>query len=620
MLSEPELYHTLTDLSVGVFERVWRVRAFEHFGEWCERNIIISPEENADYAGPYSRELVLPQSKLFELFLESPEWEDLSITKGSQAAVSAHALMAICKRAVDRPTNVIYVLDSADAAADMARRLEGFAKGVPALAEIIDETPANEFKGKVKRLPGMTLWFVGAGSAGQVAGKPGVGLRIVDERDKYKALAKETADTPALVRDRGKVTGEGSKQINFSSPTLADGGIWSDVQLGSGHRFFVPCLVENGGCGEYQYLKLAGLSYEHLRDGFGELDLARVRTETSYQCEHCHRAIEEGEKPAMLAAGEWRPTHYEKRRNSEGEEVLVPRWKPGRMSAYLNDLTARWEGSRWGDIALEKADAKRNPEKLQALLNGRLGEAWVQGASRKVTVEDIFALRKPYPRGGEVPNWFGRPYRVTMQADTQDDLWKAVISVWSERGDQLILDWGLFLSWRDLVAFGKRGAGWAGERLPAMFNLVDEGGHRTKEVRAYCAGLRPIFNPSKGRGGLNIGSATEWKPYKIDPHEAGDAETVDVLVYHDDIFKWMLYKQKILGNAKLSEEDGRLFFPQDTDREFALEFTREHRVKKNGRWQWEGEGGNDFGDAVKMGYVAWSRIGKQRGRSDLFKT
>jgi hypothetical protein len=140
---------------------------------------------------------------------------------------------------------------------------------------------------------------------------------------------------------------------------------------------------------------------------------------------------------------------------------------------------------------------------------------------------------------------------------------------------------------------------------------VDEGGHRTREVRRLCLPLRPVFFPSKGRGGVQVVNTLDWKKYTVDK---GGVEEVDVLTYDDDGFRRLLYRTRILDAGK-DPDVPWMSLPAEADPEFARELASEFLVWRGSKWGWETDGANDFGDGVKLGEVAWSACGHLTGRA-----
>ncbi len=596
------LEDVVSDEINSLLRRVWSGRKRLSYRDWCESNVIIQPGENSSYAGPYSSKLTPSMSRLYGQFYQEDDgraWDELALVKSSQAAASFHAVMSMAWLADYRPTNMIYAIYSDEEARNIADRFRWIVSGADGLSETLERegTSADDMAGLNIRLPGTKVWFTGVGSVGKTSSKPGVGLVIFDEVEKVK-LPKKEASVVDLLRQRGKVT-VGGKFAYFSSPTYDTGPIWQEVLTGSGHRDFVPCPH----CGHFQYLRMDGIKYHHLRDKFGDLDLERVRNESHYECSNCAGTIQEHHKEEMMWNGEWRPTHFNKRKNVElGTEEMVPSGVPRKMSAYYSDLYALWQGSRWGDLAVEKISASRDPLKLQNFVNGRLGEAFKLGAMRRVELQHVLALKDKTYQRGECPI---EPVLVTGQFDTQDSAWKGVISAWDKYGNQYVVDYGIFISWVDVVAFAKRGASFLGKQYMAKFCLVDEGGHRTREVRRLCLPMTPIFNPSKGLGGIQVRQTLDWKDFGVDE---GGSETVKVLTYDDDGFRRLLYRTQILDAGKDSDSPS-LSLPGNTDETFCMELCHEFLVKKLGKWKYETDGPNDFGDAVKMGNIAWAACG-----------
>ena len=65
----------MSGLLSGVEERVWGGVRRLPFGKWCEENIVITPGENADFAGPYDRSLTPSAARFWEEFLDADDGE-----------------------------------------------------------------------------------------------------------------------------------------------------------------------------------------------------------------------------------------------------------------------------------------------------------------------------------------------------------------------------------------------------------------------------------------------------------------------------------------------------------------------------------------------------------------
>ena len=594
--------------------RVWGVKERLGFVEWCERNIVITSEESADYRGPYRKDLVLSVGRFWEEFLDGGDgerWQKMFATKGSQSAFSAHALMALCRHVEYSPGNVIYAIDTATRAEEISNRFLNFLRNAESLGGIVESCGAHDLTGLSMSLPGMSAWFVGAASVGDMAMKQGVKLIVGDEVDLH-ATPKNDARTLDLLSDRGKAT-EAFKLAAFCKPSTPDGQIWAPMIAGSQHRDFVPCPH----CGVMQFLKMERLVYAHLTDHHGDPDFGKILHGTEYECEGCGRAIAESRKQEILFEGEVRPTNYVKRTNEDGETETVEGWAPGHMSVRHNDLYALWHGSGWGNLAIEKIQAKKDPMKLKAFVNGRAGDVWKEGSARRVELADILAMSKEGPeyyKGGVVPFEVAS---IFCLADTQNELWKATIMVFDHAGNAAVMDWGWFIAWEELVEFAKKGAQVsAGVWHPCHICLVDEGGTRTWEVRRRCSGLYPVFHPIKGTGGIQVTHSLKWRDFGLYKDGGEDGEKVQALVYDDPGFKYLLYRTLILGRRRAAPGDPKLYFPRAVAEGFARELCSEHLEKVGGKWRWVVPSGamNDYGDTVKEGLIAWAEFGAMAER------
>ena len=612
MLLSTDIETTLAEMLEESARRVWRPREEIGFGQWCAENIMLRESESPDYAGHYTPEMVTPVVRLFEKFLDDPQQRLLVLSKCSQSSASSHALFEIVRR-VERgvPGNIVYVIHSAEEARNIGHRLDALLADCVAANDIVDEVPADDKSTLVKRLPGKTIWLTGAGSAGALASKPGVSLVVVDEVDKHKLLKGE-AETIELASQRGKTVGD-RKVVAFSTPTTDDGQIWRAYLDGSRMEYRTPCPH----CAEMIALEVGMLRWGHCKDLAGEYDLSRVMEETLVECNSCGKLIEEKEKRRMVDTGEWVPTNYHEQPveliEEEGAEPR-PRWRPGVMSARLGDMVSFWPGSGWGDMAVERIKVGGDPLKLHGFLNNREGKPFKQGAMAAVELRHVDALRGAYKRG-TVPV---EPELVVFAADTQDAAWKWSIGAFTKSGDFYVSDYGISLSWREVMERARDGVIYNGEARMANFCGVDEGGHRAREVRKNVLPLAPWFVAMKGLGGLQVRSVLGWRSHQVDPDADPKAgvlvDTIECLTFDDDAFKRELYRDRILAGRKQQDAlTGRnIWFPADMDESFARELCAEQLVKgenpKTGKvgWYWRVKGANDFGDAVKMCLILYA--------------
>jgi len=573
--------------------------------DWMERHVILRREESLDSPGAYRRDRSIPMGKLFAKFNREKEWRVLIVKKGSQSAFTLHCLGDMAMHVAEDPQNMMFVIDSEKEARKISRKrlgpmLEDCGATSGVWVENEDDQNTLEYS-----FPGMSLWLVGAGSAGALASKS-CGRMYADEVDKHQDLKGE-ASSLDLLQQRGKEV-EGSVMIAGSTPTDEEGPITKAHATGSQEVMMVPCPH----CGGRQALDMPNpersprpLRFEHCARGKGVYDLRRVLEETWYECEHCQGKIVDADKPGMLAAGDWESTNFE-----EIDGDLVPAWEPGVMSAQLNDLYSVHANSRFGQIAVEWIKARDDPGKMHNFLNGRLGRE-LKATVFEVRPEGVRRLCSGYLRGSmpEVPAI------LTIQADNQGaEVVKWVVMGWLPSGDAYVVDWGVADSREQMDEIEKRTYECGGRQLVAQRGIMDEGGEEgtTWEVRQFCAGRMPFWLPSKGRAGRQIDHITRFRNCAI---AKGGEWTIPVLHFDDDAFKRQLYLQKIARFDPVKvEENGlsRLHLPQNVTEQFCRELSGENLKRVPGKGVvWVPSPPNDFGDAVKMGYVLWNVIGPE---------
>jgi hypothetical protein len=97
-----------------------------------------------------------------------------------------------------------------------------------------------------------------------------------------------------------------------------------------------------------------------------------------YRCAHCAGRIEERDKPAMLAAGEWKA-------RARAPQPRLPDQRALLAVGALERARREWI----------KANAERDKRGLQEFVNLRLGEVWTEESAR-ITVEALEKNREPY--------------------------------------------------------------------------------------------------------------------------------------------------------------------------------------------------------------------------------
>jgi phage terminase large subunit GpA-like protein len=616
------------ELILSCFLSVFQPRETQPLGEWMATNIVLRSEENPGKPGPYDAGYTPLVARLVDDFVTSTEWDELHVQKSSQASMSFHVMGWLTRTIAEEPANAMYVIDSAKEAQNISRRLQAFIEDSPATSGIYSDSE-DEITQLTMRLPGMSLWLVGAGSVGSLANKT-ARYGISDETDKHREHKKEAA-TVDLLRSRLKEQ-SGAKLFDYSTPTTVHGQIHQEYLTGTQSKAYVPCPH----CGHYQPLVWERVKFGHCKDLTGDWDMPRVNDETYYECEKCEAKIHDRHKRGMMALGEWRHTHYRKVTREDGTEDEIPAWYPRRMSAHYSDLYSQNENVSFGRLALKFIAALKDPIKMRDFMQNHLGIP-DQESIAEVTEDRILALRGPYKRqrlvesetsapvdgdgqlidpGTPIP---ARPLFCALLSDTQDDSSKWTIQAFTRTGDQYIIDWGENIELLDLDDVMLRQVRWSVRNedgaiesgtMPISVAMVDEGGHRTFEVRQYSYERFPAVFSSRGSpgGGGSTHALRDYRIRKEDPN----APMVPVVIYDDNTFKRELYIRRIARFDPVKAAaygQPRLWLPRNLETNFTAELMRERlERKRDGRVAWNSPSGNDFGDTLKMGIILWSVV------------
>jgi len=615
------------ELVLACFLSVFQPRSEQPLGDWMSENILLRATENPGKPGPYDPSYTPLPAKLVDEFMRSTEWDELHVQKSSQASMSFHTMGALVRKVSEDPGNAMYVIDSDKEAKNISQRLQALLEDSPATRNIY-AAAEDQINNLLFRFPGMNLWLTGAGSAGSLANKTAT-LGISDETDKHRTIKGE-ATTVDLLRSRLKEQ-TGSKLFNYSTPTTITGQIHQEYLPGSRHKAFVPCPH----CDHFQELVWERVKFSHCKDLTGEWDLPRVLVETHYECESCKKEIHDHHKAQMVDRGYWKPTNFKTITDADGKDKLVPAWYPRRMSAHYSDLYSQNENVSFGRLALKFIAALKDPMKMRDFLQNHLGQPDSESIA-EVTEDKILTLRGPYRRqqlaiqenfspieGDGQTTDIGTPIPVkplfcALLADTQDENSKFTIQAFTYSGDQYIIDWGYCLELGDLDDIMQRKVRWAvrdettgitesGE-MEISFCMIDEGGHRTFEVRQHAYQRFPSVCSSRGSPG-GIGTSISTKDYRIRKDDEF-APMMPVVVYDDNTFKRELYIRRIARFDPVKAAaygQARLWFPINLETEFTRELTKERLERdRDGRLRWNSPKGNDFADTIKMGIILWS--------------
>lgn len=358
-----------------------------------------------------------------------------------------------------------------------------------------------EFEGGGFLLP------IGAQNADKLRSIP-VQVLLRDEIDAWPDSVGKDGDPVVLSADRTAAYEASRKILDISTPLIRGASkIDRLFDAGDRRRYFVHCL----GCGHAQTLRFRRTNKEtgEITGFHWETEQGRlVPGSTRYRCEQCGHDHRDEDKPALFAAGEWRPTATPE----------TPHHRSYHLSALYSPLGMQsWDSCalKWLEAWDEEHARSKSNAVLQTFYNNVLGESFeVQGT--KLSFEIVSSHRRHVYQYGQIPNhwceqWCGsRVLLVTCAVDVHiDNLAVAVfgwcrgrrcllLNYWRFRGTTENLDdpntWGRL---RQLIESHEYVAD-DGCRYRVAFTLVDSG-YLTDTVYRFCERYEAGVFPIKGR-------------------------------------------------------------------------------------------------------------------------
>jgi len=453
--------------------------------EWADQNRLL-PGANAE-PGPWRTSRVPYLREIMDCLSVSSPVERVVLMKGAQTGGTEAALNAIGYWIDHAPGAILAVWPSIDMVRKNSRtRIEPLVQDTPAIrAKIVpprSREPGNTIA--LKEFPGGSLMMTGANSGSGLRSHPARYLTL-DEVDGFPADVDDEGDPVSLAIQR-TVTYRGRRKIiMISTPTIAGvSRIERAYAESDQRRFYVPCPH----CGEFQALIWSGVTWTKEP----EEEPARA----FYACQECGGVIEEHQKPALLAAGEWRAE------------------SPGHGKAagfHLSALYSPFES--WGEIAVDFLASKSDPTRLKTWTNLKLGEAFEDRATQTVPIDELQARAEAVERSWTefLPDGV---VVITAGVDVQDNRIEVEFVGWGRNEESWSLDYRIIHGdpagpepWAALDALLMRTFRHPRDvpDLRVAASAVDSGGHRTSHVMAYSAArlARRVW-AIKGKGGPGI--------------------------------------------------------------------------------------------------------------------
>ncbi len=638
--------------------------------EWADESVFLQ-NEDASEPGAYRSSKTPWTRRLQELIRRPVMWvwswgagsyvlmpvTEVDIQKSSQSGFTEGILNGIRWRAVFRPCNVIYSIDSAEEAKKIATRL---LRSFQFLDPSIFTGDDNDIKSLAFQLRGMSLLFYGSFSSGKFANKF-ADLVVADEVEEHgKLILGDLAS-------RKKTTANGL-QVNLSKPKLKGGPINRAFLRGNQEEFFVPCPH----CGQYQFLtffpeerdvpfhefhgpedliamtdpkgKVTYLPkplplgekrklhtgrfvFDFCRNLLGKWDRLRVQTETYYECSTCKAAIQNSHKRGMIDRGIWLP--------------MVLDASPCIVSQQMSDFYSEDTLSSFGLIADEYIEASHESfDRQRDFWNHRAGRVWSEEANSteeadilaNIAGRTLYFVDGPNSQGQPTRNIFSDepsaarlaalnaargiespvltsvcpPYKrgtvpfhprvLLLGSDVGGTYSKWVaIAVHLNLIDSAVIDWGEELD-PDSIRHLVDTLRWPVPSTGAVARLTSgwiDARYRTRDVYAACLTSRASLIPCLGLGGIAARNVKLWSYTHVPMYP----DRFKQLTYNDQRAKDAIYIDRIKKKRR------RLWFPLDVaeDPQFISELCAEKQIKNAaGNCYWpDNATGNHYGDCLK---------------------
>src|SRR6185437_16168390 len=380
-------------------------RAWKHYeppadltvSEWALRHRVM-PKGTTPRPGPFKPEKF--QIEMMDVIVD-PNVHEIVVQKCTQVGYSDAVLNNVIGYFIDvDPKPVMMVQPTIDNAKDYGKkRITPMIQACPALREKIKDPTARRAGNTLalKEFPGGFLKLTGANSGAGLRSDP-VPIVLLDEIDGYPLDVEGEGDPLAIATRRTDAFAD-FKIVRGSTPAKPKGisPVEREFERSDKRRFHVPCPQ----CGHEQVLwwrdpatKQYRLAYELQANG-------QVRPDSvAFVCAKCAAKIPERFKQQMLNAGRW---------IAEFPDRPI-------VGFHLNALYSPWRDN-WAALAQEWAEAnhEKNPEKLKAFVNLRLGETWEEQGD---SIEAVALKSRLEEYKAEVPEGVGL---LTSSVDVQND-------------------------------------------------------------------------------------------------------------------------------------------------------------------------------------------------------
>lgn len=431
----------------------------------------------------------------------------------------------------------------------------------PSLCEKIAPRKTRSAGNKIdrKKFPGGILFISGANSPANYRNKS-IRYLMLDDLDGFPATVGSEGDPADLAEKRTDSYSARKKIYRNSTPTVKGvSKIEKFYKVSDQRRYYVPCPF----CGKFQTLEWGGPKFKHgikfKRDATGEI------VAVWYECRHCHEAIDESHKPAMLAGGQWRAKYPNRKKRGY----------------QISSLYSPIGWVSWLQVATEFLAAKDSPERLQVWTNTRLADVWDEEGSQPDWV--VIKNRAEAYKLLTVPD--GVAF-LTAAVDVQANRLPVLVQGWGE-GEQ---SWTILHT--EIVGDPNRPETWEavegilqqpyrvdselGAYAMYINTMAVDAGYLANTVYNFCR-TRPI-NTMAIKGASTAGRPIITTPALVDVTWQGEKikDGCQLWTLGTDTAKSQIYSRLTMKKTG----PGYYHFPFGLDDEFYLQLTAEKKITK----------------------------------------
>ena len=464
------------------------------------------------------------------------------------------------------PSPILVVQPRVEDAEDYSKtEISPMLRDTPVLSDIAGDPKSKSSDNTILKKTlknGSSLTLVGANSPG---GFRRITARIVlfDEVDGYPSGgAGMEGDQIALGVKRSE-TFWNRKIVLGSTPTIKGlSRIEKSYSESDMRGYYVPCPH----CGEMQTLEWGGpetpygIKWDKDDKGNG------IPETVYYVCQANGCVIQEYDKPAMIAAGEWRAS----------------RPFAGHAGFRIWAGYSLFPNARWENIVAEWLRVKNDPLQRQTFINLVLGEPYEDRGDKALQEGRLAARCEVFP--AEVPDGTAV---ITVGVDTQDNRFEIEVVGWGRNEESWSIDYHVIEGdletpgpWDRLDAYLKkiwrRGDG---RGFEAFGTCIDSGGHHTQKVYEFAkARLGRRVWAIKGESAQGGKRSPVW-PTKRPTSRNKSA-------FRPVILGVNAAKDVIRARLHIEEPGpGYMHFPSDRDINYFAQLTSERSVVKTGGGQ-----------------------------------